>query len=179
MQSKEATLTRFKFFGDLKRGRKFEDAIQREIREVTFGSTYSNVIVDRMEFDAIVADYPLMTFVEIKAYRSDFSRDRIKKALIKLVRNCVCVTEDVNLSYRDWVPVRNRWETVGNRKFLLRKLKLDEFDGWRFRMMLIVPDKSFRPIMEQIEGKRMGSNLLDIEGFPLLLIPRRRIKEVF
>ena len=179
MESKETTLRRFQFFNDLKKGRKFEKETQREIEEVTVGNMYRNVIIDRMEFDAIVADYPLMSFVEIKAYRSNFSRDRIKKALIKLVRNCVYVTEDANLNYRDWVPVRERWATMGNRKFLLGKLKLDEWDGWRFRMILIVPNKSFKQIMAQIEGKRKGSNLLDIEGFPLLVIPRRRINEIF
>lgn len=179
MKSKGTTLARFQFFSDLKRGRKFEDTIYGEIKEVALGSTYRNVIVDHMEFDTIVADYPLMTFVEIKAYRSDFSRDRIKKALMRLVRNSVYVTEDANLSYRDWVPVRDRWETMGNRRFLLEKLKLERIEGWRYRMVLIVPDKSFRPIMEQIGGKRIGSNLLDVEGYPLLVISQRRIKDVF
>ena len=179
MESKGTTLTKFQFLGEIRRGRKFEAEVQEEIRGITMGTAYNNVIFDRMEFDAIVADYPLMTFIEIKAYRSNFSRDQTKKALMKLVRNCVAVTEDANLRYRDWVPVRDRWETMGNRKFLLGKLKVEQFEGWRFRMILIVPDRSFRVIMDQIEGKRIGSNLLDVEGFPLLIIPKRRIKDVF
>ena len=153
--------------------------IQEEIKKNTFGDIFNNVRIDHMEFDAIIADYPLMTFVEIKAYRSNFSREEIKKALIKLVRNCVTITEDKTLCYRDWVPHKEKWEISGNRKWLLKKLGIDVFEGWQFRMLFIIPDKSFIPVMSAIEGKRPSSNLLDIDGFPLLVIPKRRVKEIF
>ena len=179
MKAKDVTLARFQFLSELKRGRKFEREVQEEIEKITFGKTFNNVQIDHMEFDAIITDYPLMTFVEVKAYRSNFSRDEIKKALIKLVTNCVTITEDKTLCYRDWVPHKDKWETAGNKKWLLKKLGIEIFEGWQFRMVLIVPDKSFTPIMSAIKGKRLSSNLLDIDGFPLLVIPKRRIKEIF
>lgn len=176
---KDITLARFRFFSEMKRGRKFEQAVQEEIEKITFGETFDNVRIDHMEFDVIIADYPLMTFVEVKAYRSNFSRDEIKKALIKLVRNCVTVTEDRTLCYRDWVPHGEKWGTAGNRKWLLQKLEIDILEGWQFRMVLIVPDKSFVSVMSAIKGKSYSSNLLDVDGFPLLVIPKRRIKDIF
>jgi len=179
MELKDTTLTRFQFFSELKRGRKFESEVQEEIGKITFGKIFNNVQIDHMEFDAIIADYPLMTFVEIKAYRSNFRRREIKKALIKLVRNCVTITEDQTLCYKDWVPHKEKWGTTGNRKWLLQKLGIEILEGWQFRMVFIIPDKSFIPVMSAIEGKRLSSNLLDIDGFPLLVIPKRRIKEVF
>ena len=179
MKVKDTTLARFQFLAEMEKGRKFEREAQVEIEKVTFGKTFNNVLIDHMEFDAIITDYPLMTFVEIKAYRSNFSREEIKKALIKLVRNCVTITEDKNLCYRDWVPHKEKWETSGNRKWLLKKLGIEVLEGWQFRMVFIIPDKSFTSVMSAIKGKRPSSNLLDIQGFPLLVIPKRRIKEVF
>lgn len=179
MELKDTTLARFQFFGEMERGRKFEKGVQEEIEKTTFGDTFNNVRIDHMEFDAIIADYPLMTFVEIKAYRSNFSREEIKKALIKLVKNCVTITEDKTLCYRDWVPHKEKWETAGNRKWLLKKLGIGILEGWQFRMVFVIPDKSFIPVMSAIKGKRLSSNLLDVGGFPLLVIPKRRVKELF
>ena len=179
MTIEKTTLARFEFLGEMNRGRKFEGEVQKEIKDATCGMAYNNLRIDRMEFDIIVVDYPLMSFVEIKAYRANFKGREIEKALIKLVRNCATVTEDTSLSYRDWVPRSAKWETCGNRKWLLKKLGCTVMGGWRFRMMLIVPDRSFKGIMSAICGKRDSSNLLDIENYPLLVIPRKRIKEVF
>ena len=179
MEVKDTTLTRFQFLSEVQRGRKFEREVQGEIKKISFGQTFNNIRIDHMEFDVITADYPLMTFVEIKAYRSNFKRREIKKALIKLVRNCVTVTEDKTLCYKDWVPHKKKWETAGNKKWLLYKLGITLLEGWQFRMVFVVPDKSFIPVLSAIKGKQYSSNLLDVDGFPLLVIPKRRIKEVF
>lgn len=180
MTIKATTLARFEYLGELKRGRKFEREVQKKIEETTFGTVFNNVRIDRMEFDVIIADYPILSFVEVKAYRTDLNRERVKKAMTKLIKNCITVTEDNSLYYRDWIPHIDKWETWGNRRWLLEKLGCNVFEGWQFRMLLIVPDKSFKVLMSLIEGKRPPfSNLLDVEGHPLLVIPKKRIGEVF
>lgn len=180
MITKPTTLARFEFLGRMEGGRKFEGEVQKKVEETTFGRAFNNVQIDRMEFDIIVADYPILSFVEVKAYRKDLNRMRTKEAMIKLIKNCVTVTEDDSLYYHDWVPRIKKWETFGNRRWLLKKLGCTIFEGWRFRMILIVPDKSFKVLMSLIEGKMPPfSNLLDIEGYPLLVIPKKRIGEIF
>jgi hypothetical protein len=180
MTVETTTLAKFEFMGELKRGRKFEREVQKKIEELTFGTSYNNVIIDRMEFDVIVADYPLLSFVEVKAYRTDLKRAKAKEAMIKLMKNCITVTEDDSLHYRDWVPRRDKWETCGNRRWLLKKLGCTVFEGWQFRMLLIVPDKSFNVLTSLIDGSRPPfSSLIDVEGYPLLVIPKKRINDIF
>ena len=46
MDLKDTTLARFQFFSEVKRGRKFEGEVQKEIAKITFGKTFNNVHED-------------------------------------------------------------------------------------------------------------------------------------
>ncbi|MDY6957728.1 MAG: hypothetical protein SVK08_01090 [Halobacteriota archaeon] len=175
----------------MERGKKFEKSIQNDLTKASSGDVYCNVRVSHMyEFDAIVAEYPVLTFIEIKAYRSDMSPSRARVAARKLRRNCVDVTTNEEKWRVSWIPYSK--STVENEKLthkerLFKKLEIDITEGWKYRMMLIVPDISYDIVLKSLSGDFMdksrhtkyAKNLFDVEGIFLTVIPRKRIKDVF
>jgi Holliday junction resolvase-like predicted endonuclease len=173
----------FEFKKAIEKGKKYEAKIQSKIEEVSQGSVFNNVRIRAIcEFDAIVADYPILTFVEIKAYRQNCRRARVRQAVRKLKQDACEVVEDESLKYSCWTPYISREKDRGevtNRELLFKKLELGIREGWKFRLVLIVPNKVLGRVMACLISHRYSDNVLDIDGVPLLVIPEKRINDVF
>jgi len=175
----------------MKKGKKYESRIQDKIKKVSSGEVFFNVNISNYgEFDAIVADYPLLSFIEIKAYRTNLVWRRARAAANKLRKLCLKVTEDpvAHYHYLSWIPRPRTYDDahvyLTNLQLLFKKLSMDVVDGWKFRMILIVPDKSYETVLLALKGKpnsnnRPPINLFEGDGPTLIVIPEKRIKEVF
>ena len=182
--------TRFQFRAKMKKGKIFERKIQDEITKWSYADVFNNVQVGNIcEFDVVVADYPILTFIEIKAYRRNMKPERARYAISKLRKKCINATKE-NLKWnRYWTPCLSDKTEAGfvtNKELLFKKLGYDMIEGWRYRMMLIVPDISYEVVVKALTGEFMirstnkcPKNVIDIEGIPLIVIPAKKIKDVF
>ena len=173
----------------MKRGKRYEAKVQQEIAKCSPGSVYSNVRVGCIcEFDVVVADYPVLSFVEIKFYRANLEPNRVRSA-IRIFRNhCKRVTEEGASWKKKWIPYVPKTDNGAdtNKDVLFKKLSLFIPESWRYRMILIVPNKSIDVVLSSlnetkafIPQKKQGQNLVFVDGIPLLAIPEKRIEEVF
>ena len=172
-------------------GKKFERKVQTLLETHSPGQVFRNVRVGSLcEFDAIVADYPLMTFVEIKRYRSDLRPSRVKKAVIKLQSDCKTIVNSTKRWPCTWIPYRNKRNEVEKgevtkMELLLNKLNIKTTEGWRFRMMLIVPNDSYHTVLSALHSnfrenkESYPNNLVEIEGTPLIVLRNSAIEETF
>ena len=175
----------------MKKGKVYESRVQQKIQKVSSGNVFLNVVLGNLcEFDTIVADYPILSFIEIKAYRNNLVWGRARGAANKLRRLCLKVTEDTNVyrRYRTWVPRPHPRGTgsaqLTNLELLFEKLTLNITEGWSFRMFLIVPDISYSTVLLALKGgskpnNDLPKNLLYGDGPCLIVIPEKRINEVF
>ena len=173
----------------MKKGKVYEAKVQSEIREASPGAVFPNVRVGSIcEFDVIVADYPTLSLVEIKYYRSNLDPNRVRVAVRKFRNHCKRATEDNSKWKRKWTPyipqADPEFGTITNKELLFRKLSLHVSEGWKYRMVLVVPNKSFDIVLNslnesQLHYQKADHNLLLIAGIPLLVIPEKRIGEVF
>lgn len=172
----------------MKKGKKYEGRIQRKIEESSEGQIYNNVQVGNIcEFDVIVADYPLLTFVEIKAYRLNMKKKALLANIRKLKRDCVDVTTDPYRWNRSWTPCLSKVRTNGiasNLEVLFNKLEVDITEGWKYRLCLIVPDRVYERVLNYLHPtyppiKTIPSNVIEIEGLPLVVIKEKNIKNAF
>lgn len=171
-------------------GRKFERKVQDLLETHSPGQVFRNVRVGTYEFDAIIEDYPVMTFIEVKRYREDFKPDRVRKAAIKLRENCAVIVESTERWPCEWLPYINKQResqkgNVTRMELLLRKLNIEQVEGWRFRMVLIVPHDIYYKVILSLQGyfvKRdtgIPKNLIDIDGIPLLIVRDTAIEGAF
>ena len=179
------------FEKQMKKGKIYEAKVQSEIKEASPGEVYINVAVGNIcEFDAIVADYPILSFIEIKSYRSNIVPRRARSAVNKFREDCLKMVEDPTAyhRYRSWIPLpcsRDITQAyLTNLQLLFEKLSITITEGWNFRMILIVPNKSFEVVLSTLRGKpnpdgKSSHNLLNGDGPVLIVIPEKRIKEVF
>lgn len=183
MLSEEKEKVGFEFQKAIEKGKKYEAKIQGEIEYISHGEVFNNVRLGNIcEFDVIVADYPLMIFVEIKAYRQNLRPERVRKAVRKLRHDAFTVVEDETLQYRCWTPCLSRKKgngTITNKELLFEKLELEIKEGWKFRLVLIVPNKVFGSVITCLTSYRYSGNIFNIYGIPLLVIPEKRVYEVF
>jgi hypothetical protein len=174
----------------MKRGKRYEARVQQEIAKCSSGSTYPNVRVGCIcEFDVVVADYPVLSFVEVKFYRANLEPNRVRTA-IRLFRNhCKRVTEEKADWKKKWIPylpqVDPSVSTNTHKDTLFKKLSLFIPEGWRYRMILVVPNKSIDAVLGSLNENKMPSskkhaqNLRLVDGIPLIAISEKRINEVF
>lgn len=172
-------------------GRKFERKVQTLLETHSPGQVFRNVQVGTLcEFDVVVEDYPVISFVEIKRYREDFKQDRVRMAIRKFRKNCTTVTTNADTYDRTWLPYRNKRNErdsgeVTYFELLLNKLNIQQTEGWRFRMILIVPHEVYYKVIVSLAGYSMNSNkgipknLIDIDGIPLLIVRDTAIEGVF
>lgn len=172
----------------MKKGKKYEGRIQRKIEESSEGQIYNNVQVGNIcEFDVIVADYPLLTFVEIKAYRLNMKKKPLLANIRKLKRDCVEVTTDPYQWNRSWTPCLSKVTTNGvasNLEVLFNKLELGFTEGWKYRLCLIVPDRVYKLTLSHLHPtypplKSIPSNVVSIDDLPLVVIKEKNIKNAF
>lgn len=172
----------------MKRGKRYEARIQQTIAKYSSGSVYPNVRVGSIcEFDLIVADYPVLSFVEIKFYRANLTPNRVRNEVRKFRNYCKRVTEEGQQWRRNWIPYSPLIipATATNKDILFKKLSLFIPEGWRYRMILVVPNKSIDIVLSSLNetkvptSQKYGQNLLLVDGIPLLAIPEKHIKEVF
>lgn len=187
MSSNETEKARFE--KAMKRGKRYEAKVQQEIVGCSPGSVYLNVRVGSGEFDVVVADYPVLSFVEIKFYRSNLTPNTARSAIRKFRNYCKRVTEEKSDWERKWIPyvpqVDPGVSTNSNKDILFKKLSLFIPESWRYRMILVVPNKSINLVLDSLNQtkpfslRKQGQNLVLVDGIPLLAIPEKRIKEVF
>ena len=177
------------FEKQMKKGKIYEAKVQQEIAECSPGSVFRNVRVGSIcEFDLVVADYPVLSFIEIKFYRSNLSPNKVRSAIRKFRNHCKRVTEEGLDWKRKWIPYVPDTQSgiVTNKDILFKKLSLPiSSEGWRYRMILIVPDKSIDAVLDSLNEtkpftpQKQGQNLRLVDGIPILVIPEKRIKAVF
>jgi hypothetical protein len=155
------------------------------------GQVFRNILVGSLcEFDAVVEDYPVMTFVEIKRYREDFKPDRVRRAVIKLREDCTTIVNSTEKWNCTWLPYRNKRQEsekgkVTKMELLLAKLNIKQTEGWRFRMVLIVPHEIYYKVLLSLHGyfvksdKGNPKNLIEIDGIPLLVVRDTAIEGAF
>lgn len=175
-------------------GKKFERKVQTLLETHSPGQVFRNVTMGRIcEFDAIIMEYPLMTFIEIKRYRSDFNGQSVRRAVIKLRNDCTKAVYDADQRDHSWTPhglpscerKNRRKGMVTHFEVLCDKLNIQPIDGWRFRMVLIVPDAVHKKVLYFLEGSfrkahtRYPHNLIDVDGIPLHVLRERAIPTVF
>lgn len=172
----------------MKRGKRYEAKVQQEIAKYSPGSVYLNVRVGSIcEFDVVVADYPVLSFIEIKFYRANLTPNRVRNEIRKFRNYCKRVTEEGQHWRKNWIPYlpQENPDVVTNKDVLFKKLSLFIPEGWRYRMILIVPNKSIGIVLSSLNEtevpsfKKYGQNLLFVDGIPLLAISEKRIKEIF
>ena len=172
----------------MKRGKRYEAKVQQEITKYSLGSVYPNIRIGSIcEFDLVVADYPILSFVEIKFYRANLTPNRVRSEIRKFRNHCKRVTEEGQHWRRNWIPYLPQVnpDIVTNKDVLFKKLSLFIPEGWRYRMILVVPNKSIDVVLNSLNETKISSpkkhnqNLRLVDGIPLLAISEKRIKEVF
>lgn len=169
-------------------GKKYERKVQTLLETHSAGQVFRNVWIGHMEFDAVVEDYPVLTFVEIKRYRSDFNVSRVRQAVMALREHCTCIVNSTRQYNEVWIP-RGKWNVengkVSRFELLLNKLDIKLIDGWRFRMVLIVPDKVYARVITALRGhfmkfaKTYPRNVVEMDGIPLVVIRDGAISSTF
>ena len=178
------------FKSNMEVGKKFEHKIQTHIETHSPGQVFRNVRVASLcEFDAIVEDYPLLTFVEIKRYRSDFNNGSIRSEVRKFRKHCTSVVNNIDKRDHIWLPYQNKKNEKKNGEttyfeLMLNKLNIQPAEGWRFRMILIVPNAVYHKIVVVLQGyfnkhTQYPNNLIDIDGIPLIVIRESAIETTF
>lgn len=172
----------------MKRGKRYEAKVQQEITKCSPGSVYLNVRVGNIcEFDVVVADYPILSFVEIKFYRANLTPNRVRTEICKFRNHCKRITEEGEHWRKNWIPYLSQanLDILTNKDILFKKLSLFIPEGWRYRMILVVPNKSIGIVLNSLNEtkapspQKQGQNLRLVDGIPLLAIPEKHIKEVF
>lgn len=171
----------------VKKRKIYEAKVQQEIAECSPGAVYQNVWVGNGEFDVVVADYPVLSFVEIKFFRTNLNPNRVRHAIRKFRNYCKRVTEEGTDCKRNWLPYVPQTDSkrVTNKDILFKELSLFIPEGWRYRMVLVVPNKVIDIVIGSINetkafsSQKQGQNFLLVDGIPLLAIPEKRIKDVF
>nr|QNO41454.1 hypothetical protein CIDILJJO_00001 [Methanosarcinales archaeon ANME-2c ERB4]QNO42112.1 hypothetical protein INBEEEIC_00014 [Methanosarcinales archaeon ANME-2c ERB4]QNO42313.1 hypothetical protein OEDCDHIP_00030 [Methanosarcinales archaeon ANME-2c ERB4]QNO42478.1 hypothetical protein LBOOMNCC_00031 [Methanosarcinales archaeon ANME-2c ERB4]QNO42698.1 hypothetical protein AOABALHP_00001 [Methanosarcinales archaeon ANME-2c ERB4] len=172
-------------------GRKYERKVQTLLETHSIAPVFRNVRIGQLcEFDAVVEDYPLLTFIEIKRYRTDFAPNMVRVAVRKLRKDCTLIVNDTDVYERQWIPYRNKRNEkergeVTYFELLLNKLNIKPIEGWQFRMVLIIPDAVYIKVVESLMGYFMPKkswlprNIIEVEGIPLHVVREGAIPLVF
>lgn len=173
----------------MEKGKVYEGKIQQEIVKSSSGEVYLNVRAGAGEFDVLVADYPVLSFVEIKFFRANLTPGRVRGTIRKFRNHCKRITEEEPSWKKKWipyVPLMDSDSGTSHKDALFKKLSLFIPESWRYRMILIVPNKSINIVLESlnetkafIPKTKQWQNLVIVDGIPLLAIPEKRIKDVF
>lgn len=174
----------------MKKGKVYEARVQEELEKHSRGEVFKNIKISQLcEFDAVIVDYPLVTLIEIKFYRPNLIPSQVRQHAWKLQRICNRIMESSSQCSISWCPYHARKRHISNVTFLevlYSKLGLTITEGWKFRMMLIVPKKSYNLVLASLRGDHLKANcvqilhnVIGIKGIPLIVIPEKRIEEVF
>ena len=175
-------------FKNLEVGKKYERKVQNLLDTHSAGQVYRNVRVGSFcEFDAVVEDYPLLTFIEIKRYRADFTPYRVRTAMNKFREHCTRIVDTGRRFDMTWYPHHNKWDQKEDMEvtlfeLLLNKIDIKPVEGWRFRMMLIIPNAVYSKVVDSLYGYNQPSNvrnLIEVDGVPLIVIRESAIKATF
>lgn len=165
-------------------GKKYEEKVQDLLEKYSMGKVHRNVRVGSFcEFDAVIEDYPLITFIEIKRYRADFVPDRVRMAVTKLRAHCSKIVYTGRKFDRTWYPHSNNIsedETLF--ELLLKKMDIEQIEGWRFSMVLIVPNAAYKRVIESLAGRNQRTptrNMINIDGIPLIVVRETAINTTF
>lgn len=174
-------------FKNLEVGKKYERKVQQLLDTHSAGHVYRNVRIGTFcEFDAVVEDYPLLSFIEIKRYRSDFTPPRVRTAVNKFREHCSKIVNTGRRFDMTWYPYHNKWDTEDREdtlfELLLSRIDLPPVEGWRFRMVLIIPNAVYQRVVDSLLGYRQPSNVRNLivaDGVPLTVIRESAINAVF
>ena len=176
------------FKKNAEKGKKYEMHIQQQVAKYSTGSVHPNVTIGNFcEFDLIVANYPILSFVEIKFYRANLKANRVRQDIRKFRNHCKRVTEEELDWKKKWIPYTppRDSEIITKRDILLKKLSLFVLESWKYRMILIVPNKSINVVLDSLNEDKAPSsrkhmqNLRMVDDIPILVIPQKRIQDVF
>lgn len=187
--SRSPQLNTLQFKEQMEKGKVYEAKIQQKITGCSPGSVYLNVRAGGGEFDVVVADYPVLSFVEIKFFRANLTPGRVRGTIRKFRNHCKRATEDGASWKKKWIPYVPPTDSdngTSHKEALFKKLSLFIPESWRYRMILIVPNKSINIVLDSlnetkafIPKTKQGQNLVLVNGIPLLAIPEKRIEDVF
>jgi Holliday junction resolvase-like predicted endonuclease len=169
-------------------GKKYENKVQDIIEKYSAGKVYRNVWVGGFcEFDAVVEDYPLLTFIEIKRYRTDSVPNKVRTAVSKFKRHCSKIVDTGRIFDRKWYPdINEQNKNKDNEKtlfeLLINKLEIETLEGWRFRLVLIVPNVAYKRVIDTLSGRTQKTNtcnLINMDGIPVVVIRETAINATF
>lgn len=173
---------------NMAKGKKYEDKVQNLIEKYSTGKVYRNVRVGSLcEFDVVVEDYPLLTFIEIKRYRKDSVPTRVRSGVSKFRKHCSEIVDSSRIFDRKWYPDiseqnRNKYIEKTLFELLLNKMEIETLEGWRFRLVLIVPNASYNRVIDALSGRTQKiniRNLLNMDGIPVIVIRETAIQGTF
>ena len=172
----------------MKKGKIYKVKVQQEIAKYATGRVESDVRIDNVcDFDIVIRDFPVLSFVEIKFYRGNLIPDRVRSATLQFRNRCKHVTEEESGWKRNWIPYFPQLDpdSPTNKDVFFKKLSLSTPECWRYRMILIVPNKSIDAVLGSLNGtkflvpEKYEKYLRLVDGIPLLVVSEKRINEVF